>query len=452
MQDVKTDTICALATPPGVAGLAVVRISGPRAFELCDVHFHGTSSATTAADHSITFGWWGSGDDRIDSVTLMVYRSPRSYTGEDVVEIGCHGGVFISDQIINSLLDSGARLADPGEFTKRAFLNRKLDLVQVEAVADIIHAASERGAQTAARQLAGGFTKRLESFRTGLLEVLGLLELELDFSEEDVEFVPRKTLGEQLQAILHEIMLTAGSAHGASVLRSGFHVAVVGYPNAGKSSLFNALLLRHRAIVSDRPGTTRDYLAESLLIDGYAVHLIDTAGIRDTEDIIELEGIAITVSLMEQADLVLVLNDITEGVHHSDSLVEELTSRYPSTPVSLVQNKIDCVNAENPIDGALWCSARTGQGVDAVRQHLMAFIRAQTSGINDVLVNDRQAKLLRVVAENLSSVLKGIEAKACNDELVVDLRQAIRVLGEITGETWSPDVLDTVFSRFCIGK
>ncbi|MFM8771193.1 MAG: tRNA uridine-5-carboxymethylaminomethyl(34) synthesis GTPase MnmE [Candidatus Kapaibacterium sp.] len=448
----KTDTICALATPPGVAGLAVVRVSGPRAFELCDLNFHGTSSASTAADHSITFGWWGAGDERIDSVTLMVYRSPRSYTGEDVVEIGCHGGVFTSDQIIDSLLNAGARLADPGEFTRRAFLNRKLDLVQVEAVADIIHAASERGAQTAARQLAGGFTKRLESFRSGLLEFLGLLELELDFSEEDVEFVPRRQLAEQLQAILHEIMLTAGSAHGASVLRSGFHVAVVGYPNAGKSSLFNALLLRNRAIVSDRPGTTRDYLAESLLIDGYAVHLIDTAGIRDTADTIELEGIAITVSMVEQADLVLVLNDITEGVHHSDALMDDLASRFPSTPVSLVQNKIDCVEMGVPTDSTLWCSARTGQGIDSLRQHIIGSIRAQTSGIQDVLVNDRQAKLLRMIADSLSAVLRGLESKTSNDELAVDLRQAIRILGEITGETWNPDVLDTVFSRFCIGK
>ncbi|MBU3679159.1 MAG: tRNA uridine-5-carboxymethylaminomethyl(34) synthesis GTPase MnmE [Candidatus Kapabacteria bacterium] len=452
MHDVKTDTICALATPPGVAGLAVVRVSGPRAFELCDLNFHGSASASSAADHSITFGWWGVGDERIDSVTLMVYRSPRSYTGEDVVEIGCHGGVFISDKIIDCLLNSGARLADPGEFTRRAFLNRKLDLVQVEAVADIIHAASERGAQTAARQLAGGFTKRLESFRTGLLEVLGLLELELDFSEEDVEFVPRHQLREQLHAILHEVLLTAGSAHGASVLRSGFHVAVVGYPNAGKSSLFNALLLRNRAIVSDRPGTTRDYLAESLLIDGYAVHLIDTAGIRDTDDTIELEGIAITESVVKQADMVLVLNDVTEGLHHSDALKEDLEIRLSSTPVLLVQNKIDCIDTGSLSNGDLWCSARTGEGIEALRQRIVTSIRAQTSGVQDVLVNDRQAKLLRVIADNISSVLHGLESKASNDELAVDLRLSIRILGEITGETWNPDVLDTVFSRFCIGK
>lgn len=452
MFDTTTDTICALATPAGVAGLAVVRISGPRAFELCDVFFHGSVTAGRAADHSITFGWWDDGDLRVDSVTLMVYRAPRSYTGENVVEIGCHGGVFISDQIITGLLNAGARLADPGEFTRRAFINRKLDLVQVEAVADMIHAATQQGAQTAARQLAGGFTKRLEGFRNALLEILGLLELELDFSDEDVEFVPRSQLRNRLDAILLEVVQTASTARGASMLRSGFHVAVVGFPNAGKSSLFNALLLRNRAIVSDRPGTTRDYISETLILDGYGVHLIDTAGIRSTEDTIELEGISLTVSLVEQADLVLVLNDITEGVHHSDQLAADLSARYPSTPVCIVQNKIDRVTHEALPTSQLYCSAVSGEGLDDLRQHIVSSIRSRTSGISDVLVNDRQARLLEVIGDGLCSVITGLDAKASNDELAVDLRQCVRVLGEITGETWNPDVLDTVFSRFCIGK
>ncbi len=447
-----TDTICALATPPGVAGLAVVRISGPRAFELCDVFFRGSVGADNAADHSITFGWWDDGDRRIDSVTLMVYRSPRSYTGEDVAEIGCHGGVFISDQIITGLLNAGARLADPGEFTRRAFINRKLDLVQVEAVADMIHAATQHGAQTAARQLAGGFTKRLESFRSTLLEILGLLELELDFSEEDVEFVSRKQLRDRLGAILREVSLTANTARGASLLRSGFHVAVVGFPNAGKSSLFNALLLRNRAIVSDRPGTTRDYLSESLLLDGYAVHLIDTAGIRTTADTIELEGIAITVSLVEQSDLVLVVNDVSMGPDHSYGLARDLSARFPSTPVCVAQNKVDRIEHIEMVPGQLYCSALTGEGLDDVRQFIVSAIRTRTDEISDVLVNDRQARLLLGIADAVSSVIGGLDAKSSSDELAVDLRLCIRLLGEITGETWNPDVLDTVFSRFCIGK
>ncbi len=448
-----SDTICALATPPGVAGLAVIRISGPRAFEYCDAFFRGSIAAVDAPDHSIQFGWWGETERRVDTVTLMIYRCPRSYTGEDVVEIGCHGGVFVCDTIIADLLSAGARHADPGEFTRRAFLNRKLDLVQVEAVADIIHSASHRGAQIAARQLAGGFTRRLESIRSSLLETVGLIELELDFSEEDVEFVPRAALRSRILDITSEIHLTASSAHAASVLRSGFHIAVVGFPNAGKSSLFNALLLRNRAIVSDIPGTTRDYLSESLMLDGYTVHLVDTAGLRQTEDSIELEGIAITASVMEQADLVLVLNDISLGADHSNALFSELQERFPDIPVLLVQNKGDLlVDAETLPTGTLLCSAKTGAGIDTLRSVILSDVRRSTTNVTDHLVNARQASLLMTIADCLGAVLTGIDHRASSDELAVDLRTAIRLLGEITGETWNPDVLDTVFSRFCIGK
>jgi tRNA modification GTPase len=453
MSLVSSDTICALATPPGVAGLAVIRISGTRAFEYCDAFFRGSISTADAPDHTIHFGWWGESDRRVDSVTTMIYRCPRSYTGEDVVEIGCHGGVFVCDTIIADLLSAGARLADPGEFTRRAFLNRKLDLVQVEAVADMIHSASHRGAQIAARQLAGGFTRRLESIRTALLEIVGLIELELDFSEEDVEFVPRADLRARVFDIVSEISLTASSAQAASVLRSGFHIAVVGYPNAGKSSLFNALLLRNRAIVSDVPGTTRDYLRESLILDGYTVHLVDTAGLRPTEDSIELEGIAITSSMMEQADLVLVLNDISQGAHHSDALLAELQERFPSVPILLVHNKSDLVlEADTQLLDALVCSAKTGAGIDSLRGTILSDVRRSTTNVTDVLVNARQASLLMAIADCLRAVLSGIDRRASSDELAVDLRTAIRLLGEITGETWNPDVLETVFSRFCIGK
>ncbi len=448
-----SDTICALATPPGVAGLAIIRVSGPRSFIVCDSFFRGSVSAQQASDHTIHFGWWGEGEQRVDSVTLMIYRSPRSYTGEDVVEIGCHGGLFVADRIISDLLSAGARLAEPGEFTRRAFLNKKLDLVQVEAVADMIHAESYRGAQVAARQLAGGFTERLTSFRAALLEVVGLLELELDFSEEDVEFVSRDTLRTRLLAVDHEIRQTASSAHAASVLRSGFHVAVVGFPNAGKSSLFNALLLRDRAIVSDVPGTTRDYIRESILMDGYTVHLVDTAGIRETADTIELEGIAITRSLIDQADLVLVLNDLSLGIDHSNALINDLQSRYPTTPIQLVHNKVDVVDASlSPSFHVLACSAKTGSGIDSLRNAILSHVRSSTTNVTDVLVNARQATLLMAISDCLASVIAGLDRHASNDELAVDLRTSVRLLGEITGETWNPDVLDTVFTRFCIGK
>ncbi|MBK7033305.1 MAG: tRNA uridine-5-carboxymethylaminomethyl(34) synthesis GTPase MnmE [Ignavibacteria bacterium] len=450
-----TDTICALATPPGIAGLAVVRVSGQSAFTAVDRFFSGSVTLSEAADHSISYGWWTVEGTRIDSITASVFRAPRSYTGENVVEIGCHGGSFVTEQILGSLLESGVRLAQPGEFTKRAFMNRKLDLTQAEAVADLIHAGSRVGAQTAARQLSGGFTRRLTGLRHQLLDVIGLLELELDFSEEDVEFVNRTVLRSTLQTIIDDVDATAASAHSAEVLRSGFHVAVVGFPNAGKSSLFNALLGRERAIVSDIPGTTRDYLTETLFIDGYSIHLIDTAGLRPTDDQIELQGIRLTTSLLEESDLILVVNDLSIGEAHSESLVHEIGSRFPYTPVLTVQNKVDMVTSKlDPVQdpNSVLCSASTGYGLEYLKTAFAERVRSSTSGISDVLVNARQAQLLRSIAGHLRLAVAGLDSGLSSDLLSVDIRSSIRLLGDISGESWNPDVLDTVFSRFCIGK
>lgn len=450
-----SDTICALATPPGVAGLAVVRISGPSAFSAADEFFSGSVTLSEAVDHSISYGWWVIEGARIDSITASVFRAPHSYTGENVVEIGCHGGSFVTEQILGSLLEAGVRLAQPGEFTKRAFMNRKLDLTQAEAVADLIHAGSRVGAQTAARQLSGGFTRRLAGLRQQLLDVIGLLELELDFSEEDVEFVNRDVLRSTLQSIIDDVDTTAASAHSAEVLRSGFHVAVVGYPNAGKSSLFNALLGRERAIVSDIPGTTRDYLSETLFVDGYSIHLIDTAGLRSTDDQIELQGIRLTTSLLEESDLILVVNDVSLGEAHSESLVHEIVTRFPNTPILTVQNKVDMVPSlparEHDVN-SVFCSASTGYGLEHLRTTFAERVRSSTSGISDVLVNARQAQLLRSIAGHLRFAFAGIDSGLSSDLLSVDIRSSIRLLGDISGESWNPDVLDTVFSRFCIGK
>lgn len=449
-----SDTICALATPPGVAGLAVIRISGQNAFLAADEFFSGSVKLASALDHSICYGWWVVDGARVDSVTATIFRAPRSYTGEHVVEIGCHGGSFVTDQIVGSLLNGGVRLAQPGEFTKRAFMNRKLDLTQAEAVADIIHAESRIGAQTAARQLSGGFTRRITGLRQHLLDVIGLLELELDFSEEDVEFVDRSSLRMTLQSIIDEVDATAASAHSAEVLRSGLHVAVVGYPNAGKSSLFNALLGRERAIVSDVPGTTRDYLTETLFVDGYSIHLMDTAGLRETEDQIELQGIRLTTSVIEEADLILVVNDLSINRDHSMDLVRDIEARFPNTPVVTVQNKVDVIEASLPPYPVktVVCSAVTGQGLDKLRSLLADHVKNTTTGVSDVLINARQAQLLRSIASHLRSALTGLNSGLSSDLMAVDIRSAIRLLGDITGESWNPDVLDTVFSRFCIGK
>lgn len=451
---IMSSTICALATPPGVAGLAVVRISGPEAIERCNRFFRGSVSLIEVADHSIHYGWWTDGDRRIDSVTAMIFRNPHSYTGEDVIEIGCHGGPFVVEQILSSLHAVDVQPAQPGEFTRRAFINGKLDLTQVEAVADLIHSQTRVGAQTAARQLAGGFTKKLSELREQLLSASGLLEVELDFSEEGYEFVSRSAFSQTLEDAVQFSRSLVDSASSAEVLRSGFYCAVVGFPNAGKSSLFNALLDRPRAIVSHIPGTTRDYLEESVIIDGFTIHLYDTAGLRNTEDTIELQGILLTASLLEQSNMILVVNDASEGFDHSDNLAESLRIRYEGTPVHVVQNKMDLVDGLIPPTRHLDvpCSTQEDTGIDSVRKLLVASVKHSSAGIQDVLVNARQAALLRILTYHLESAHAALEIKAPADLIAIDVRAAIRIMGEISGETWNPDVLDSVFSRFCIGK
>jgi tRNA modification GTPase len=446
--------ICALATPPGTAGLAVIRVSGSEAIARCSAFFRGSVSLVEASDHTIHYGWWSDHDRRIDAVTATVFRAPHSYTGEDVIEIGCHGGAFVVDQILGSLHEAGIPPAEPGEFTRRAFMNGKLDLTQVEAVADLIHAQTRVGAQTAARQLAGGFTRRLSSLREQLLQASGLLEVELDFSEEGYEFISRTAFTSTLEEALNFTRSLVDSATSAEVLRSGFYAAVVGFPNAGKSSLFNALLDRPRAIVSHIPGTTRDYLEEPLIIDGYTIHLYDTAGLRNTEDTIELQGILLTSSLLEQSNLILVVNDASEGFDHSDALADNLRTKYPSTPVLVVQNKMDVLDTIIPptrTDDVPSSTTSTG-GVESVKKHLLQAVKHSSSGIHDVLVNSRQAALLRQLASHLDAAKRALDAEAPADLIAIDVRACVRIMGEISGETWNPDILDTVFSRFCIGK
>lgn len=421
---------------------------------MCDTRFRGRVTLATAEDHTIHYGWWSMEGVRIDSVTCSVFRTPNSYTGEHVVEIGCHGGPIVVEQILTSLIEAGARLAEPGEFTKRAFLNRKLDLTQVEAVADLIHAQSRVGAQTAARQLAGGFTKRLAVLREHLLQVCGLLELELDFSEEDVEFVDRTALLAALDEGVGVAERLAGTAASAEILRSGLQVAVVGYPNAGKSSLFNAMLSKERAIVSDVPGTTRDYLEETVFIDGFCIRLIDTAGIRASDDVIEMQGVRLTKSLVEQSNVVLIVNDASKGLYHSAALASDIASVVGSRPMLVVQNKIDLVvlEKEQLSESDIAVSAVRGTGLSLLHDALANEARKNGDVVADVLVNARQASLLRSLASSLQQAINGVQEGLSMEYVAVDVRTAIRLLGDIAGETWSPDILETIFSRFCIGK
>jgi tRNA modification GTPase len=331
-------TIVALATPPGISGLSVIRLSGDNAFLIADKIFKGRKKIAEAKSHTILYGKIINNNELIDNVTVSVFKEPNSYTGENTVEIGCHGGNLIYNQIIDLLILNGAEFAAPGEFTKRAFLNGKLDLTQAEAVADIIHSNSVPGTQTAARQLDGMFTQKLNDLRKQLLDISGLLELELDFSEEDLELIDKSEIIDKINTTKDFCSELSNSFSSAEILRSGFFVGIAGYPNSGKSTLFNSLLEHKRAIVSEIPGTTRDYLEGSIMLNGISITLFDTAGIRESDDIVEIEGVRLVDSVINQANLVFVLNDISKSRNNSNELYKSLKHKYPDTEI--------CFNSE----------------------------------------------------------------------------------------------------------
>lgn len=442
-------TIAALATAPGIAGLNVVRISGENAISIADKCFDGKSTLAEAKTHTIHYGKFVSDNTLIDTVTASVFKAPNSYTGEDTIEFGCHGGNIIAGQIVDALLEAGAVIPEPGEFTRTAFLNGKLDLTQVEAVADIIHSTSVAGALTSARQLIGEFTLRLKELRHGLIRTAGLLELELDFSEEDIELIDNSLVRERLiesQKYCNEL---ADKFRASEVLRSGFIVAVAGFPNSGKSTLFNKILQKNRAIVSEIEGTTRDYIEEDILLGDIKVRLIDTAGLRETEDIIEIAGIKLVESVLEQSNLVIVLNDASRGVEQSDELYRTLKQKYPNSEFILVQNKCDLLDKQ--LDG-ISISAKTGEGIEQITEKIKSAAKNSIDRINDVLINKRHADLLRRTSNEIQRGIDAIDANMQNEIIAIDIRNATNTLGEITGDRWNEEVLAEIFSGFCIGK
>ncbi len=447
------DPIVALSTPPGISGIAVIRASGDGIFSIVDTCFFGKVKISEAKTHTIHYGEFKDDTELIDFVTISVFRAPNSYTGEDVAEISCHGGYIVAEKIIETLIKKGCRLAEPGEFTRRAFLNGKMDLAQVEAVADIIHSTSEVGYQVAVRQLAGGFSRRLKEFRQKLLDAASLLELELDFAEEGFEFIDRKIIEKSLDEAIAFCKDLTESYHSAEIMRSGYYVGIAGYPNSGKSTLFNSLLQRKRAIVSEIPGTTRDYLEEAIFIDGFTVKLIDTAGLRKTEDIVEIEGIRMVESLLEQSNMILVLNDISNGRENSDPLFLELKKRYSNCKVLLIQNKIDLINKlPTPRDFEIFISAKNNIGLEKIKEEISKELRKERSHINDVLINQRHYLLLNRASKELINVKESLCSGLGNELIADDIRKVVRTLGEIVGENFSQDVLNNIFSRFCIGK
>lgn len=449
-----TDTICAISTPPGIGGIAVARVAGPRAIEITDTLWHGKTLATTPA-YTARVGTISEPDGTtLDQAVATVYRAPHSFTGDDIVEIAVHGSRYVQRRLIALLSEAGCRVADPGEFTRRAFMAGKLDLAQAEAVADVIASSSRAAHRIAISQLNGTFSRRLADLRQQLIDLAALLELELDFSEEDVEFASRKRLVTLATTLQTEIRRLLDSYNGGRAIKEGIPVAIVGPANVGKSSLLNRLLDDDRAIVSDIPGTTRDTVEETLHIGDYLFRFIDTAGIRATDDPVEQLGITRSLHARARAHILLSLSttppspapwpEQSEGTHS------------PSTPLTIhIINKTDLSPATPIPAGAIGISAKTGAGIEHLRALLTdaaTQLTASTDGESDIITNARHAQALADAADSTARVIDGLTSGLAPDLVAQDLRQTIAHLGSITGAVTSTDILTTIFSRFCIGK
>lgn len=446
-------TIVALATPPGIGGIAIIRLSGNESFDIIDKVFDGKIKIKEAKSHTIHYGNIVDSDVLIDKVTIFKYQSPNSYTGEDTIEIGCHGGFLLANTIINILIANGATEATPGEFTRRAFLNGKLDLTQVEAVADLIHSNSVAGIKTSARQLNGNFTTKLKELRKDLLDIAGLLELELDFADEGIDLIADDIKISKIRNAIVFCNSLGDMYRSSEIMRSGYFVGIVGFPNSGKSTLFNTLLQRHRAIVSDIAGTTRDYLEENILINDIVIRLIDTAGIRESDDVIEIEGVRLVDEIMLQSNLILLLNEYDLGANYSDNLFNEINKKYSDTTIIKVHNKIDKVEHFPLNDNKnIFISARNNTGIDELKQLIYNQALSSIDRESDILINQRHSLLLKSAAKSLETALEGISNGLENELISIDIRKSVKILGELTGEAWNEEVLAHIFSHFCIGK
>ncbi|HET8837785.1 MAG TPA: tRNA uridine-5-carboxymethylaminomethyl(34) synthesis GTPase MnmE [Flavobacteriaceae bacterium] len=453
---ISTDTIVALATSPGKSAIAVIRVSGEDSIRLVDSIFVAKSKKNLleTESHRLVFGEIFRNETLIDEVLVSVFKGTKSYTGENSVEISCHGSGFIQGEILQLLIEKGARLANPGEFTQRAFLNGKMDLSQAEAVADLIAADSEAAKQTALKQLRGGFSHDLKQLREKLINFAALIELELDFSEEDVEFADRSEFRNLIHNLKQETQELLDSFQLGNAIKNGVRVAIIGAPNAGKSTLLNALLNEERAIVSDIAGTTRDTIEESLNINGVLFRLIDTAGIREhSSDKIENLGIQRSKDNAEKADVILHLIDVSQEIQEEFDWLKKWSEK-----TIVVYNKTDLASHHSPLtahhSGFVSISAKEKTGIDELKQLMFdQAIGESISTENTIVTNARHKEALQKTMESLTIIEEGMECNLSGDLLAVDIRQALNHLASITGQVEvDRDILGTIFGKFCIGK
>ncbi|MFN5024625.1 MAG: tRNA uridine-5-carboxymethylaminomethyl(34) synthesis GTPase MnmE [Bacteroidota bacterium] len=448
------DTICALATAGGVGAIGVIRVSGSQAIALVNRIFSG-KDLTQQPTHTVHFGKIMNQQHVVDEVLATVFVAPRSYTGEHTVELSCHGSPYIQQQILQLLIDSGCRSAKPGEFTLRAFLNKKMDLAQAEAVADLIASNSEESHRTAMMQMRGGYSAQLTHMREQLINFASLIELELDFAEEDVEFAQRDELKQLVKNLLRVIDSLTETFDYGNAIKNGIPTVIAGKPNAGKSTLLNALINDERAIVSDIAGTTRDTIEETFVIEGITFRLMDTAGIRaQAADTIEAIGIERTFDKIQKASIVLYVFDASQTT--DDELEQELKAFAEINAIIIpVANKSDLLSTNNshtytkPI---LPISAKTHSGIEALKQRLMDVVKKEEVKNDIIITNLRHYEALRHASSALHLVLTGLDNRLSGELLAFDIRKALYHLGEITGEVTTDDLLANIFSKFCIGK
>jgi tRNA modification GTPase len=456
----QNDTIAAIATPLGEAGISVIRVSGIRAIEITDSMFRGKASLLRVPTHSIHFGRIAdSSEGVIDEVLVSVFKKPHSYTGEDVVEISCHGSHYVTSKILETVIGNGARLADPGEFTQRAFLCGKMDLMQAEAVADLIHSKTALAHRASLEQLNGSLSTSILSIRQKLIDLCSLLELELDFAEEGIELTDHKRVESFFDETITDLEILINSYKYGRIIRDGVKAVLAGAPNVGKSSLLNILLKQNRAIVSDVPGTTRDVIEEAILIEGIAFRLADTAGLRKTSDLVEQEGVRRSRNQISGADLILLLIDSSEIITADGlEIVSEVVQRF-GEKVLIVLNKVDIMHPKfglEPFEARdrINISCITGRGIHELTEKMMQRVISNCDPMSSSvrIQSERHRDLLKKTLTSVIAARSTLLENLTGEFIAVDLRASLNYLGEIIGITTPEDVLHNIFSKFCIGK